>query len=317
MNEGATSDQPLSSRFGLHLVSLGVLLYATGPVLARSAETGGVLLSFWRLWFGVGVFGVAVATQRALGHSIGSKRGFRLATLAGALFSLNQVLFFSAIQRTSVVDATLMSTLSPIVVALLAIRVFGEFPGARYRWFSLVAIAGAIFIVVGASSGPDGDPIGMAMAFGSTVLFACFFVVSKVSRSEISVVGFLATAITTAACFVSVYVVILGLAPSSVKGPDLLRALAMATIPGAVGHIAMTLPLNYLPANVPPLFRLAGPLISGVLAWLFLAEGISWVHLVGGAVIVFGQAGAILSKAGQDLLRDARVEAAPAQRTAP
>ncbi len=305
--------EPLTSRFGLHLVSLGVLLYATGPVLARSADTGGVLLSFWRLWFGLGVFGVAVAVQRALGHTIGTKRGFKLAALAGALFSMNQVLFFSAIQRTSVVDATLMGTLSPIVVALLAIRVFGERPGARFRWFALVAIGGAIFIVVAASSGPEGDPAGMAMAFGSTVLFAGFFIVSKLSRPEISVVGFLTTAIGTAACFVSFYVIILGLSPSSVEGPDLLRALAMATIPGAIGHIAMTLPLNHLPANVPPLFRLGGPFVSGLLAWVFLSEGIGWVHLVGGVIIVAGQAGAIMSKAGQDLLREAKIETAGQQ----
>ena len=68
----------------------------------------------------------------------------------------------------------------------------------------------------------------------------------------------------------------------------------------------MTWPLNYVPANVPPLMRLAGPVVSGLLAWIFLNEGIQWVHFVGGLVIIIGLAGAIRSKAGKELANDAR-----------
>ncbi len=52
--------------------------------------------------------------------------------------------------------------------------------------------------------------------------------------------------------------------------------------------------------------RLAGPVVSGTMAWIFLGEGISWVHLVGGAIIVAGLIGAIRSKAGQELVNEAR-----------
>ncbi len=291
----------------MQLVALGVVLYATGPVLARSSDTSGVLLSFWRLWFGVGVFGLASLVMRLTGRTLGSRRGVALGALAGAMFSLNQVLFFTAIKRTSVIDASLMSTLAPIVVALAAVPLFGERPGARFRLFSLVAIAGAAFLITAASSGPEGDPVGMLMALVSMILFAGFFVVSKLSRSEISVVGFLTTAICTAAVFVTGYTAALGLDPSTVEAPDLWRALFMATVPGALGHVVMTMPLNYLPANVPPLFRLAGPFLSGLFAWVTLGDQFTWVHVIGGAVIVAGQAGAIMSKAGQDLIEQARI----------
>lgn len=289
---------------------VGIVFYATGPVLARSADTSGVLLSFWRLWFGVAAFSLALLGHRLSGRTIGTGRGIRLAMLAGAVFSVNQVAFFTAVKRTSVVDVSLLGTLAPIVVALLAVPLFGERPGARFRWWSLVSIAGAVYIVLGSSSGPDGDLLGMLLGLLATVAFACFFVISKVARTEVPVVSFLTFVMVAAAVCVSGYVVTFGFEPGSVEAPDLWRALGMALIPGALGHIAMTWPLRHLPANVPPLFRLATPAVAGVFAWIFLGEGFTIVHVVGGVIIIAGLSGAILSQAGRALVADARKAAA-------
>lgn len=304
-NSAATADG-FARRFPFHLVGLGVLFYSMGPVLARSADTTGVLISFWRLWFGFAAFLLALTVHRLSGRPLGSARGIRLAMGAGFLFSFNQVLFFTAIKRTTVVDATLLGTLSPIIVAAIAVPLFGERPGQQFRLWSLVAIAGAVVIVLGSSQGPDGDLGGMLMALGSTTAFACFFLISKFSRDELPVVTFLTLTMGTAAVFVSLFVFAVGLDPGGVGERDLVKALGMALIPGALGHVAMTWPLNYVPANVPPLMRLAGPFLSGVLAWVFLGEGITWIHLAGGAVVVAGLAGAILSRAGQDLVAASR-----------
>ena len=306
MTHHAPIGDRIAARFPFQLIALGVLFYGSGPVLARSSETTGVLLSFWRLWFGFGVLLLAVVAQRLGGHKVATRQGIKWAMLAGAAFSLNQVLFFSAIKRTTVVDASLMSTLSPIVVALFAIPMFGERPAPAFRLWSIVAMAGAAFVVLGSSSGPDGDVLGMGMAMLSATFFALFFLISKFSREDLSVVAFLVTAIGTAAVLVTLFVFATGAEPGSVGGDDLWRALAMAVIPGTLGHVVMTWPLNYVPANIPPLMRLAGPVVSGTMAWVFLGEGITWVHLIGGLVILVGLGGAIRSKAGQTLVADSR-----------
>lgn len=275
-------------------------------MLAQSSETTGILIAFWRLWFGVAVLGIGLLIHVLSGREIGSRRGFSWAVVAGVAFSMNQMLFFTALKRTSVVDASLMSTLSPIVVAIVAIPLFGERPAKAFRLWSLLAMSGAVFVVLGSSAGPSGDLLGMLMAIGSTVCFAGFFLISKLSRDDLSVVAFLSTVMATSAVVVTSYVVIAGLSPGGVSTDDLWTALAMAVIPGTLGHVVMTWPLNYVPANVPPLMRLAGPVVSGGLAWLFLREGATIIHVIGGAIIVLGQAGAILSKAGQDLVAEAR-----------
>lgn len=303
---GHSTADGFAARNGMALIAVGVAFYAVGPVLARSSETTGVLISFWRLWFGAGAFVIGLAIHRLSGRSIGTASGLRWAILAGFAFSCNQVLFFTAIKRTTVVDASLMSTLSPIIVAAIAVPLFGERPGVQFRLWSLVAIAGAVFVVLTSSTRPDGDLLGMLMAVGSTAAFACFFVISKHSRAELPVVGFLTVVMTTAAILVSLFIAGIGESPLTVGTTDLWRALGMAIIPGALGHIAMTWPLRYIPANIPPLMRLGTPIVSGFLAWIFLGEGASWVALVGGALILGGLAGAIRSRAGQDLVASAK-----------
>lgn len=295
-----------AERFAFQLVAASIFFYAMGPVLARSADTTGVLISIWRLWFGSALFGAALLIYRLLGRAMGSRRGVQLAILAGSIFSVNQVAFFTSIKRTSVVDASLIGTLSPVFVALLAIPLFGERPGRRFRWWSLVSVAGAVLIVLGSSSGVDGDLIGMLLAVLSTFAFACFFVTSKMARPQIPVLPFLTVALMAAAFWVTLFVFAIGLDPSSVGTGDRWRAVAMAIVPGGLGHIAMTWPLNYLPANVPPLFRLATPAVAGGMAWIFLGEGFTLVHVLGGVVIIAGIAGAILSKDGKDLVATAR-----------
>ncbi len=316
VNTNPPAADRFAARFSLHLIALGVLFYGTGPVLARSSSTTGVLISYWRLWFGAGVLLIGLVIHRLSGRPLGTVRGLKWAMLAGVAFSFNQVLFFTAIKRTSVVDASLMGTLSPILVAVLAIPLFGERPAPAFRLWSLLTMSGAAFVVLGSSSGPSGDLVGMLMAIGSTTCFALFFLISKVSRDDLAVVAFLTVAMSTAAVLVSIFVLAIGLSPGSVGVPDLWRALAMAIVPGTLGHVAMTWPLKHVPANVPPLMRLAGPVVSGGLAWIFLGEGARWVHLIGGLIIGIGLVGAIRSKAGQQLVADARADQ-PVRETVP
>ncbi len=84
----------------------------------------------------------------------------------------------------------------------------------------------------------------------------------------------------------------------------------MPLIPGALGHIAMTWPLRHLPANVPQHIRLGTPAVAGLFAWIFLGEGFTIVHVIGGAIIIAGLSGAISSQAGRDLVAEARKAAA-------
>jgi drug/metabolite transporter (DMT)-like permease len=96
---------------------------------------------------------------------------------------------------------------------------------------------------------------------------------------------------------VSAFVVLTGEAPFSAPAVDVLRAFGVALLPGCVGHFLSTWPLRWVPANLPPLVQLSIPFVAGFLAFAFLGEPITAVHLLGGAITVAGVAGAVRSMA--------------------
>ena len=293
----------LGERYPLALIVFGVLVFSTGPVLVQSSDVTGPVLSFWRLWIGVVGTGLLTLLHVRLSGRVPSREGWTWAARAGVAFGVHQLMFMVAIKATSVVDVTLMQVLAPIVVAILAVPMFDERPGSRFRVWSLVAVAGAAIVAAAGSTGPQGEPGGMALAAGNVVLYALFFVWSKRGRGHIDVVPFLFGVMSLAAVTVSLYVLVAGQNPlAAADGGDIALAAVIALVPGGIGHFVSTWPLRWVPANIPPLLQLAIPFLAGALAWLLLDEGITALHVVGGFLTIAGVAGAVRSPGGRKLV---------------
>jgi drug/metabolite transporter (DMT)-like permease len=273
---------------------MGVLLYSTGPVLVAASTASGPVFSFWRLWIGVPALGLLSWLHVRGGGRWPDRRTWRWALWAGLAFGAHQLLMFSAIKATSVVDVSLMNTLAPILVAFLAVPLFGERTGAVFRLWTVLAMGGAAIVVLGASAGPDGDPWGMAMAVGNVGAFGAFFLLSKLGRADIDVIPFLFGVMVIAAVAVSAYCLAFGEPVGAVDSRDLWLAATVGLGPGIAGHFIMTWPLRWVAANVPPVMKLAQPILSGLLAWWWLAEPITGVHVLGGMLTLGGVAGALL-----------------------
>jgi len=291
----------LARRNPVALVWLGVVLYSLGPVMVAASTVSGPVLSFYRLWIGAAAFGVLTLVHVRVTRRRPTLHGWGWALRAGVAFGVHQLLFMSAIKLTSVVDVTLMSTLSPLVVGILAIPMFGERPGVSFRLWSMLAIVGAVVVVLAGSSGPEGDPVGMLLATANVVAFALFFLFSKAGREHIDVLPFLFGVMLVAAVTVSAFVLATGEPLGSIDGKSLALAAGIALFPGLLGHFVMTWPLQYVPANIPPVIRLATPLLAGTFAWLLLSQSIGWPEVVGGVITLLGVAGSVLSPSGRRL----------------
>ena len=286
------------------IVWFGVVLFSTGPVLVAGASITGVAFSFWRLWCGVLILGAAMLVRRVLSDDTTSGRGWLWAGGCGVMFAIHQLMFMTAVQETSVVDATLMNTIAPIVVGLLAVRAFGERPGLQFRAWSALAMLGAAGVALAGSTGPEGDPTGMALAAGNVLFYAFYFVGSKMALPHISTVPFLFGNIVAAAVTVSVFVLVTGEVVAPVDGTDLLRCAAVALLPGAVGHFSITWSLRSVPANLPPVIMLSIPVMSGAMAWVLLGQDVRGAQAVAGVVTLVAVAGAVRSPSATALRAD-------------
>ncbi len=300
--------QAAARRQPLVLIAIGVFCYSMGPVMVSASNVPGPVLSFYRLWFGVLAFGVLTAVYIRRTGRRPDRAGLTWALKAGVAFGIHQLMFMTAIKATSVVDVTLMASLSPVIVGVLAVPMFNERTGVPFRLWSGVAIAGSALVVVSGSSGPDGDLGGMLLAATNVLFFALFFMFSKQGREHIDVVPFLFGVMTVAAITVSGFVFATGEAVGGIDGKSLLLAAGIAFVPGLIGHFVMTWPLAWVPANIPPVMRLATPLIAGVTAWVVLGQSINAAQILAGLLTLAGVLGAVLSPAGRRLAEEAAVE---------
>jgi drug/metabolite transporter (DMT)-like permease len=249
----------------------------------------------------VAVLGVATAVHQRVSGVAFTRTGLWWAAICGGTFGLHQLAFMTAVKEASVVDVTLMNTIAPVIVGVLAVPLFGERPGLGFRLWSGVAMVGAAAVVLAGSSGADGDPAGMALAVVNVVFYAVYFVGTKVARPHMDTVPFLFAVILAAALTVSGWVALAGTAVTPVGRADLLACLAVALLPGAVGHFSITWSLRWVPANLPPVVMLTIPALSGALAWLFLDQGVSVGQVLAGAATLVGVLGAVRSPSGQSL----------------
>lgn len=298
----ASRVQAAAERRPVVLIGIGVLLFSVGPVMFQSADASGQVIAFWRLCFGVVILGTATLVYVRITGRRPTRAGWLWSARCGVLFVANQLFFLAALNATSVVDVTLMQVLQPVLVAVLAVRMFGERPGTQFRLWSAVAVVGAAVVALFGSSGPEGDPTGMACAVASIVLFATYFVWSKQARDHIDTWPFLFGVSLTSLIIVSVSFLFTGDSPRNVTSDDIYLALAIAALPGTIGHFVSTWPLRWVPANVPPLLQLAIPFLASALAWLILDERIEVGHVIGGAITIIGVAGAIRSPAGRRMV---------------
>jgi len=293
-----TGARGLADRSPVALVVIGVVLFSVGPVLVGGASISGPVFAFWRLWLGTAVLAVIAGVHLAVtGRRVG-RRGAAWAVACGLAFAGHQLLLMSALKTTSVVDVTLMNTLAPVVVAVLALPLFGERPGRAFRLWSAVAIAGAALVVMAGSSGPDGNPLGMALAAGNVVFYALFFVGSKQGRDHIDTIPFLFGMTAVAALVVSAFVLLTGEAITPISPHDVALCLGVAVLPGIVGHFCVTWPLQRVPANLPPVLMLGIPVLSGLQAWLWLGQSVTVAVVLGGLLTLAGVAGAVRAAAG-------------------
>lgn len=274
---------------------LGVVLFSIGPVMVAAATGPGDVLALWRQWFGVIVLGLVWFVSHTRKPVRLRRRGLMWAAASGLFFSLHQLAFMVAIQRTSVVDVALMQVLLPLMVGVLAAIFLHERPTLAFAAWSGLAILGALVVAVGRGATGGGDFGGMVLAIANVAAFAGFFLCSRLARGFIDTVPILVFSCLSAAILSTVLLLILQRPVGEISKHDLLIALGVAILPGALGHYVSTYPLPYVSLTLPSVLQLAVPVMAGLLAWVTLGQAIGVAQVIGGAVLLVGVFGVIRS----------------------
>lgn len=206
-------------------------------------------------------------------------------------------------------ELTVPSGIAGILIAMLPVwvAVFGRvFLGERLPGLAIVGIAAGVLgvvILVGPGLAIDGtlDPAGVAALIFSPMSWAAGSLFSA-HRAQLPKDPFLTTGMQmlSGAVVLTIAAVlsgeVAGFRPEAVE-PDSIIALVYLTIVGSlVAFTAFAWVLRQAPLPLIATYAFVNPIVAVFLGWLILAEAVTPIQLVAGAVIVVGVALLILSR---------------------
>lgn len=270
-----------TSRQGISAVSGAVTLMGIGSVVAKAASMDGPLLAFHRAWVAAVLY---LAVLVAIGGGITVKK-LRAAAPGGLVFGLQLAFFFSAIQLTTVANATMLIALQPIVIMAFFSRRFGETTARREWMLSAVALVGVALVIFGSSSAPSWSPEGDLLGVCALFTWTLYFVYSKQARQTLGAFEYQGLSLFFSAMVVLPIAFAFNgtLAPGSGKWP---WVLAMVATPGT-GHLLMNWAHARVPLGLVSQMTLVSPVISVALAAVLLeGETVNLTQLVGMGIVL-------------------------------
>ncbi|MFN3256862.1 MAG: DMT family transporter [Ilumatobacter sp.] len=267
---------------GLVGAGIAVTAWSTGTILAKYLDMDALAIGAYR--FGT-FFILLVIWMRARGVRL-DLGIIRKSMWGGLALGADIVLFFSAVKETSVVNATIIGSLQPIVVGVIAARFFGEKIRVNDAIWSIVALAGAFVVVTSAANDDIRSLRGDLLAAGAMFSWSAYFIASKQSRGRMSSTEFTAgTSIWTAAICIAIGLPI-GQDLSFPNASNWGWLVVMIIGSGIVGHSLMNWSLQRIPLWVGSTFTLFIPVASTALAWLALGETITWLQALAMAAVI-------------------------------
>ncbi len=274
----------LSSASGFWLVSLA-------PVIVAGGGVHGTVMAFWRAGLGLVGFGLYALWRRQLTWRI-----LRISAVPGLCFAGAIGLFFWSAQITSIANASLLTTLQPIVLMVAGVVMFGERVTVRDWIWAGLAIIGAVVIVVAGDSGGTGDIKGDLIATVSVIIGAGYFIYGKRVLETVDPHVFMAAMLFWGTLLLTAMALISREDLTANTGGDWLRVAAVALFPG-LGHLLLAFAQNKAPLALMGVIQLLMPVNSTLLAYLFLDQSVTAFQVIGMALVITALSVQTLSKA--------------------
>lgn len=203
----------------------------------------------------------------------------------GVADAFNTLLFFWAMQATSLAVAVLSHYLAPFFVAALAPLVLRE-PARRSTWLALGVALTGLTLLVEPWAHPDGEPLlGATLGVASALFYASNLLISKrlqpfFSPWELGAYH-CAPALVILACFVPTGGFSIGLTAYG-------WLIAGALCAGTLTTFAFLRGLFLIPAPHASILTLLEPLVAVLLGVFVWGEPLSPLAFVGGALVLAG-----------------------------
>jgi len=295
------------SRWAFSALIIGALCIAFSPILVRLSELPPTATAFHRVFLALPFFLAwnAMGAHRNFsglgkerkpspiapntgGTETRPGRSVFWAAAAGLFFAGDLAFWHWSINYTSVANATLLANLAPVFVTLIAWLLFGEHITGRFLAGMIIAILGTS-LLVRASVGLSGQHLlGDLLGTITAVFYAGYMLSMKQLRRTSSTpqaMG-MSTGFTAVVLLGLVLVTQEPLLAPTYRGWLILLGLALVS--QTIGQGLIAYGLAHLPASFSSVTLLIQPAAAALLAWVILAEPLTWWQAAGGALVIVG-----------------------------
>ena len=267
---------------------LGATLIGFAAIIVRLVDIGPTAAAFWRLAIAVPVLFLLRSAVQDPAAQKPRGRALVVLLIAGVAFAGDLALWHRSIHLTSVANATLLSNLSPVFLALTLHFGFGERHTPQF-WIGLtLALAGAAWLVADSFRiGPE-TALGDLLAAATAVFYAGYQLLVSRSRRLYTALDVMLWSSIAGALVLLPLTLLTGekLLPDSARDWLLLLALGVVVHVGGQGLIAWA--QAHLPASFASVTLLVQPVAAALFAWALLDEGFGVRQAIGAVVILAG-----------------------------
>lgn len=288
---------------GYLICGLGTAIWSTTAIFIAYLNTRyglpPLVLAFWRDLFVVLGLGAGLAVLRPAWLRLPDlrRRGPFFAAY-GFTLALFNALWTTSVALNGAAVATVLVYSSPAITAVLERYIFGERLN-RFRILALVLSLAGCVLTSGAYDRAAWrlNPLGIVVGLAGGAAFSAYSLFGRATQRQ----GLPPWTVTLYAFAGATAFLALLQRPATLfwLGPTLdgwTVLLLLALVPTIGGYGLYNVSLAYLPAGVANLIVTLEPVMTGIMAVLFLGERITTVQLLGGALIL---SGVFLLRAGE------------------
>ena len=284
------AQQSLSFPLAFGALFIGAVAMGSSPVFVRFAEVGPFASAFWRVALALPfLFLWAYAEARRANRSLRDTLTINRSILLGGIFFAGDLFFWHlSILNTTITNATLLSCLAPIWVALFSGGFIGEPVGKTTVYGLLVCIVGTLLLIGGTYSIAPERLLGDIYGILTSVFFGLYFLCIRVGRRThtAGALTFVSTCITAGVLFLVVLITGQSLVPATITG--VMALLALGFISHASGQGLLSVALGSLSATFSSLVIFVEALAAAILGWLLFDEHLTIVQFAGALLILLG-----------------------------
>ena len=258
----------------------GVFISGLGPLLVRDLPVDAAATAFWRL-----IIALPAALWLAQREAPLPPRAKALAILAGLLLAADLVLWNRAILSTTILEATLLVMIYPLLVALGGCLIWRERITGRLGLGGALAFAGLVIMTLGPVSGQSSVSGNLYAVAAALFYSGCMLITGRLCRAyptiAVTAWSFVGAALGSlpAALFEGRFL------PVTAYGWAYLGLYGVLTL---VGYLLINRSLGKLPTALVAVLGYGQPVVATALAVPLLGEVPGLGDLAGALVVVAG-----------------------------